>query len=209
MNNKQGPMMGGQNPFGNLPGAQRTPKAVKWIVIILFGILPFILLAFLIGNATDFGYSWGNKSTNIVEVSYGIMWVIGIVTIIVLTLAMSLIVFFSDDVNTDVVPLTVGFLFMGMSFYIIPLPGWFTLFFIVIAPVFFLFGLILGVLGVGIITLRKLMREAKDPEVQKQVKEMQEQMKKGQMPGQQPKPPKDKEENYQDNPFVDVEEEDK
>lgn len=206
MNNKQNPMMGGQNLFGNMPMGKRTPKAIKWVIIFLCGILPFILMAFLVGTDDTVWDNWGQKLNTVYTVQYGVMWAVGIVTILIASIALSLIVVLSSEVQTDVVPMTIGFLFMGLGFYVIPFPGLWSLLFIIVAPVLFLLGVMLAVIVVGLITLKKIMKASQDPEVQKQVKEMQEQMKRGNMPGQPPKPPKDKEENYQDNPFVDVKE---
>lgn len=207
-------MQNGKSPFGNMPMPQRTTPMIKWLVIGIFGILPFLLLIFLVGPDATVSGDWRFSVDDpvIFPIPYGMMWVLSIVTIIVCSILVSLVVRFTPDVNMDVIPQTVGFLFMGMGFYVIPLVGWYSLFFLFIAPVLYILGLIIGGLGILIVTFRKLAKAQKDPEVQKQMEEFQRQMQQqmGQQPQgpqgpKQPNQPKDEEANYQDNPFVDLE----
>ncbi len=201
----------GKSPFGNL-GASRTKPAIKWIIIAIFGILPFVLLIFLVGPDATVADNWRKSENFLKEIDYGMMWLLSIVVIILSALSVSLIAFFSRDVRNDVIPWTLAFLFMGAGFYVIPLGSWSSLGFIFIAPILFIVGAAIGGIGIFIVALRKVSKQMKEmndnPEMKKQMDETMKQFQKqGGMFGQQPKPPKDTEENYEDNPFVDVEEE--
>ncbi len=191
--------------------ANRTEPVIKWIVISIFGILPFALLIWLVGpELGTISVSHWRTGDFVTTIPYGMMWVAGFITVILCSIAISLLSMFSKDVKTDVIPWTVGFLFMGLGFYVIPLGGWYSLFFIIIAPILFIVGLMIAAICLFFASMKKMAKEIEkmqqDPEVKKQMEEMQKQMQTGQNPfAQQPKKPKDKEENYKDNPFVDVE----
>lgn len=216
-NNNRNPftqMQNGKSPFGNMPIPKKTTPMIKWLVIGIFGILPFLLLIFMVGPTEVVADSWRNPLDHsfLVTIPYGMMWILAIVTIIISSIILSIVIKFTPDVNIDVVPQTLGFLFMGLGFYVIPLASWWSLFFIFIAPILFLVGVIIGGLSVLVMTMKNIANAQKDPEVQKQMKDFQQQMQQqmGQQP-QAPKPtnkPKDEEANYEDNPFVDLDPED-
>lgn len=218
-NTNNNPFMGnGKMPFGNMKAAKTHP-AIKWIIISIFGILPFLLLIFLVGPESKIADNWRTGSF-IATIDYGMMWLASIVVILLGALAVSLIAYFTKDVRNDVIPFTMGFLFMFAGFYVIPLGAWASLGFLLIAPILFILGAVIGAIGTFIVSLRNIQKEfakiQQDPEAKKQVDEALEQFKKqggmfGQQPPQQqpPKPPvEDKEEKYEDNPFVDLEEDD-
>lgn len=197
----------------------KTSPIIKWIVIGIFGILPFILLIWLVGpEIGSISVDNWRRSDYLVTISYGMMWVAGIITVILCSIVVSFIAMLTRDVKNDVIPLTVGFLFIGLGFYVIPLAQWYSLFFILIAPILFFIGATLGTIGVFLVMIKKMSGEIQkmqqDPEVKKQMEEIEKQMQQGQNPfGQEQNKnnnkSKDKEENYQDNPFVDIEPEDK
>ncbi len=212
-NKSNNPFMGNNPMMNNLLKINRTKPMIKWIVITLFGILPFILLTFLVGP-TDEINNWRNWNF-VAEIDYGLMWAVGVVTIVFSLLVISLISFYTKDVKNDVIPFVGGFLFMGFGFYLFPLGKALSLLFILIAPIMFILGFAIAGFGVLIVVMRKISREMKeiqnDPNKMKEVQEAMEQFQKqnGGMFGNQKQNnsnlKKDKEEEYEDNPFVDVE----
>ena len=184
----------------------RTKPLIKYSVSAFCGLLSFILLITLVSTTDVHFEQWSNGHATEWTVSYGILWLIGFGALAFNIILASLIVRFFSDVKIDTIPLVVSWSFAAFSFLIIPAPIWAEF---LLIPLFAIIGFIAGMVGVLFFSLYKFTKEArKNPN-------------NGQNPFASMGPngpynnnnpnindPNSHEEKHEDNPFVDIEDED-
>ncbi len=216
MQNNQNPFNNPNSPFNKMNNMmpKRSHPAVRHIAALIFGFVPILVMSILLK-----------------DVNVGVRWGIGILTTILATIAVSLIAWVSKDLNRDAVPLTVAWSIMMVGYWGVPLlpsdsnSNWLWILYIVILPIFFFVGFIIGGIGTFILTMRKLNTDMKrfydeNPDVKKQnenmMKNMQNQQrmnnqsnKPNQLPKEEDKKDnnkdkKDNKDDWEDNPFVNI-----
>ncbi len=195
----------------------RTQPLIKHIVALLVGFLPMIVTIFLVGVNTDeikFG-QWQNIHHTF-SISYGAMWAVGFLVMFISIVLISLIIKFSKDVKIDTIPMVTSWSCMMFSLFIIPLDHGLLFLEIILIPIFAAIGFFFGMVGVMMYSIAKFSKE---------MQKMQEtnggqnpfEFKPGQNPFDQSKTKpqnksktikKDEEPINEDNPFVDIKEDD-
>ncbi len=193
----------------------RTNSAYKFLIVMLVGIIPLLLCAMFIVDSSmaDEFKQWGQNGVTHAnkDVSYGVMWLIGLAVYIAIFPICILLTKLSDEVKLDIIPSTSSAGLIMLNMFVIPhTSAWFLLLSI---PSFFIIGYIIGVIVIVVLTLKKINNEIvkaqNNPEFQQMVSELQKMQGMnpggGPMPGQKPNPTPDK--KIEDNPYVDVEDE--
>lgn len=204
-------------PPGLLAGG-RTNSGFKFLIAMLLGILPLLLCAMFITDesmANEFK-QWGaqGNTTATTYVDYGFMWLIGIVIYIAIFPVIYFLTKVTNEIKLDVIPSTSAAALAMLNMFVIPHSH--AAFLILSLPAFAIIGYIAGAFVMVILMIKTLQSQVKkaqnDPEFKNMMQQMQQQMQ-GQQPGFNNRPPQKKvnKEDYKDNPYVDIpeEEEDK
>lgn len=198
---------------------KETPKLLKHIVSIVCGITPMLSAIFLVGVNSIIVGGWAQDGAY--KTSYGLMWGLGILLIFASIILSIIVSATSKEIGRDVIPFSVAWAFTMFGIFIIPLTGGLKFLFILILPMLWLFGIVMGGIGVITFTMIKLNKDMKqlqedDPEVKKQMDEMMRGIQDQHQPGKTNQNNNDdkhssekKKKDYEDNPFVDVKPEDK
>ncbi len=195
--------------------AQKTNTAVKFIIVMVLGILPLLLCALFITDETMASQfkQWGSQGSQAQHyMDYGFMWLLGIAIYVATFAILILITGLTKEVQLDVVPATSAASLAMLNMFVIPHSH--AAFLILSLPAFAIIGYIIGVFVVVIVAIKRLQKQInkaqQDPEFQKMMNDIQKQM--GQ-PGMKPQPGqfnkgkgpnKPQEKDYKDNPYVDV-----
>ncbi len=179
----------------------KTSSALKFLITICLGMLPFLLCAMFIyadGMIGEF-HQWGEDGmagnfSNAITVSYGVMWLIGIavyVGVIGITFALTK---FVKDIKGDVVPPVSSMAIAMLNMFVIPHTS---IYFILLSiPAFAIIGYILGAIIMVFIFVANLKGQMakmqNDPQMKKMMDDLQKQA------GQKPK------NDIKNNPFVDI-----
>lgn len=198
-NNQNNPFM--NMPKGMQPQMKRTHGAIKLLIVFFLGIIPFILCAaFIIPNNLPAGSfnQWPETfpgSFGGIDVSYGIMWLIGIAVYIVTMIVGFLLGKYVKGIELDIIPLLSAASLAMLNLFVIPHSD--SIFMILSLPSFALIGFIIGtfiMMTMGIRTFFKEMNNLQNNE-SSVLKDIQNSIKKQE---------EKKDKTYEDNPFVDV-----
>jgi len=190
----------------------RTVPLIKHIVAFLTGFVPMIIAIFLFGTDDIVFGQWQNIE-QLVLMSYGELWAIGFGVVFLSVVLVLLVIKFNKDVKIDVVPFTTTWSTIMFSLFIIPLPHNLLWLEVILVPIFGIIGFVLGIFGVMIYSITKFAKEMQKIQEQNGGENPFDFVNQ-QNPGSfnkplqpksnpSPKKPKPKDE---DNPFVDIEE---
>ncbi len=198
-----------------------TNSALKFLIVMLIGILPLLLCSIFIYDPTmvDDFKQWGEGFGQfaIIEVQYGFMWLIGLSVYLAIFPMIVLLTKINKEIKLDVVPFTSAAALAMLNMFVIPHSSrWFLLLSI---PSFAIIGFIIGVVVMAVMimnTLQRQMNQLQDnPEFKQFVDEVQKMQQNNPnfnngrpINNGQTKPNQPKKEDFKDNPFVDVPEED-
>lgn len=182
----------------------RTSSALKFLISICLGMIPFILCSLFIfaeGMIGDF-HQWGENGipgnfNNYIVVSYGVMWLIGLlvyVAIIGITYALTI---FVKDIKGDVIPPVSAMAVAMLNMFVIPHTS---IYFLLLSlPAFAIIGYILGALIMVFVFIgnlkKQMLKMQEDPQMKKMMDELQSKA-------------KQQNNDIKNNPFVDVKAED-
>ncbi len=216
----------GPNPQMMLMGG-KTLGSIKFTVAVLVGLLPLMLACMFIGASGSYEgtfHQWGptgETSTVLVYIDYGWMWLIGIGLYIGSMVTAVMLSRYVKSINVDVIPLVSAGALGMLNLFVIPHSN--QAFLILSLPSFAIIGYIMGGIVMVVTALTNMQRNMQkmqnDPNVKKMMEDFEEQMKKNNpqmynqmMQGRQNTPgapkPSDKKKEYEDNPYVDIPEED-
>ena len=138
----------------------RTVPLIKHIVALLVGFLPMLVAIFLVGvDSIDIDFGQWQGITQVWEVSYGVMWVIAFSVVFFSVVVSSLLIKYNKDVKADVIPTVTAWSIMMFSLFIIPLPHKLLWLEVILVPIFALIGFIFGMIGVMFYSIIKFTKE--------------------------------------------------
>lgn len=203
-------------PMNAMMNGPRTNSAVKFMIVLLLGILPLLLCSLLITDSsmTEEFKQWGQTGPKnaIWDIDYGFMWLIGIAVYISIFPIVGLLTKITKEVKLDVIPLTSAAGLAMLNMFVIPhTSAWFLLLSI---PAFSLIGAIIGLVVMVVMIVKQLNKQLTTMQEDPKFKEMMDQLQglqgaQGPQAGRQPNGgPKQSQKKFEDNPFVDIPEED-
>lgn len=199
-----------------MPKPLKTNSAIKYSVAFLLGVIPLLLTAMFIGSTGNQEFNqWGQAGepgTINTYIDYGLMWLIGLAIYIASVTLISIIGSYEKIkfIHLDIIPATSGFGLAMLNLFVIPHSA--QIFMILSIPSFFLIGYIIGVFVMLFTSISKMQRDIRksgitQEDIMKQMMNGQQNpfMQNNKHPDAKVTKPKNKT-NYEDNPFVDVSE---
>ncbi len=186
----------------SLMGA-RTNSAIKFLIVILLGLVPLLICSYFItanGMEGDF-HQWGKEGSKhaTVFVDYGVMWLIGLTVYFLIFPIIYLLTKLTNEVKLDVIPSTSAVGLAMLNMFVIPHTS--AYFLILSLPCFALIGFIIGMIVMISLIVANINTQMKKMQNDPNIKKMMDQLQNGGLNN--PNVNK-KNKDLSNNPYVDI-----
>ncbi|NQX83154.1 MAG: hypothetical protein HRS50_00365 [Mycoplasmataceae bacterium] len=192
--------MNQNNPFINIQKMKpkKTNGAIKFTFAVLLGIVPLLLCALFVTSSGNQEFNQWGATTGLekIKIDYGLMWLLGIGIYIISLVITIIMIKIIKNIYLDIVPLVSSSGLVLLNMFVIPHSD--SLFLILSVPSFLIIGYIIGIIIVIISSMNSIRKEIIKTQENghNPLHDLQKQSNK----------PINKEKNneYKDNPFIDV-----